>query len=53
MKQEFFPIVWTTDVTHQLRRYQIRTVCPSIARMHNNIFLEFLQNWDLVLLLPS
>ena len=38
MKQEFFPIVWTSDVTHQLRRYQIPTVCPSIAQMHNNIF---------------
>ena len=25
MKQEFFPFVWNSDVTHQFRRYQIPT----------------------------
>ena len=25
MKQEFFPFVWSSDVTHQHKRYQVPT----------------------------
>ena len=53
MKQEFLPLVRNSDVTHQLRRYQIPTnVSLNGTNKQEGIF-EFLQYWNLVLLLPS
>ena len=53
MKQEFFPFVWNSDVTHQLRRYQIPINVSWNGTNFQQIFLEFMQYWNLMLLLPS
>ena len=38
MKQEFFPFVWKSDVTHQLRRYQVPT---SVLEWHEYLIRKF------------
>ena len=53
MKQEFSLLKKKGDVTQQLGHYQIPTSVSLNSTMYIKIFLEILQYWNLVLLLPS
>ena len=53
MKQELFPFVWSSDVTHQLRRYRIPPMCFSMTQKYDKVFGEFMQYWNLILSLPA
>ena len=46
VKQELFPIVWNSDVTHHPRAIKFPPVCPWME------FWEVMHHWNLTLLLP-
>ena len=53
MEYKLFPIVWNGDVTYQFRRYHVPTSAPlNSTNIYIKEFLEFMQYWNLVLLLP-